>query len=67
MVRCQTCESINGELKCVVSFLCIVNLRGGVMNIDLCNLFGLMVYITKWNFEPRFFWKFNVILGVYVV
>jgi hypothetical protein len=42
MVLCKTCEIINGELKCVVlCFLCIVNLRGGVMNTGLCNLFGL--------------------------
>ncbi len=42
MVLCKTCEAVNGELKCVVFFfLCVVNLRGGVMNIGLCNLFGL--------------------------
>jgi hypothetical protein len=42
VVLCKTCEAVNGELKCVVFFfLCVVNLRGGVMNIGLCNLFGL--------------------------
>jgi hypothetical protein len=30
------------ELKCVVFFLlCVVNLKGDVMNTNLCNLFGL--------------------------
>ncbi len=42
MVLCKTCETIIGELKCVVFLLlCVVNLRDGVMNISLCNLFGL--------------------------
>jgi hypothetical protein len=41
VVFCKTCEIVNGELKCVVFFFCVVNLRGGVMNIGLCNLFGL--------------------------
>jgi hypothetical protein len=42
MVLCKTCETINGELKCVILFfLCMFNLRGGVMNNGLCNLFGL--------------------------
>jgi hypothetical protein len=40
VVLCKTCEAINGELKCDV-FLCIVNLRDGVMSTSLCNLFGL--------------------------
>jgi hypothetical protein len=48
MVLCKTCETINGELKCVVFFfLCVVNLRGGVMSIGLCNLFGLKVICYK--------------------
>ncbi len=43
MVLCKTCEAIKGELKCVVFlFLCVVNLRDGVMSIGLCNSFGLM-------------------------
>ncbi len=42
MVLCKTCEAVTRELKCVVFlFLCVVNLRDGVMNIGLCNLFGL--------------------------
>ncbi len=42
MVLCKTCETINGELKCVVFLLlCVVNLRDGVMSTSLCNLFGL--------------------------
>jgi len=49
-------------------FLCIVNLRGGVLSIDLCNLFVLMgLYITKCNLGLGFFLKFNVVLRVYVV
>ncbi len=48
-------------------FKCIINLRGGVMNIGLCNLFGFKVYITKCNLRLGFFFKFNVVLGVYVV
>ncbi len=42
MVLCKTCETDTWELKCVVFLLlCVVNLRDGVMNISLCNLFGL--------------------------
>jgi len=43
VVLCIICETINGELKCVVVFfvLCVVNLRGDVMKLGLCNLFGL--------------------------
>ncbi len=42
MVLCKTCEIVTGELKCVVFLLlCVVNLRDGVMNTGLCNLFGL--------------------------
>jgi hypothetical protein len=42
MVLCKTCEAITRELKCVVFLLlCVVNLRDGVVNIYLCNLFGL--------------------------
>ncbi len=41
MVICKTYEVINGVLKCVVFlFLCVVNLRDGVMSTSLCNLFG---------------------------
>jgi len=42
VVLCKTCETISGELKCVVLLLlCVVNLRDGVMSIGLCNLSGL--------------------------
>ncbi len=42
MVLCKTCEVVIGELICVVFlFLCVVNLRDGVRNIGLNNLFGL--------------------------
>ncbi len=42
MVLCKTCEGVTGELKCVVFLLlCVVNLWDGVMNIGICNLFGL--------------------------
>ncbi len=41
MALCKTCEAVNGELKRVFFFLCVVNLRGGVMSTSLCNLFGL--------------------------
>jgi hypothetical protein len=42
MVFCKTCEVVIGELMCVVFlFLCVVNLRDGVRNTKLCNLFGL--------------------------
>jgi hypothetical protein len=42
MVFWKTYETINGELKCVVFLLlCVVNLRDGVMNMGLNNLFGL--------------------------
>jgi len=62
MVLCKTWEVVNGELKCVVFFffLCILNLRGGVMNTGLCNLFWLRgFYVTKCNMGLGFFWKFN--------
>jgi hypothetical protein len=43
VVLCKTCEAIKGELKCVVFlFLCVVNLRDGVMSIGLCNSFEFM-------------------------
>ncbi len=46
MVLCKTCETIDGELKCVFFFfLCVVNLRGGVMSIGSCNLFGTWVVV----------------------
>jgi hypothetical protein len=32
---------------CCFLFLRVVNLRGGVMNIGLCNLFGLRVLCYK--------------------
>jgi hypothetical protein len=43
VVLCKTCEAITiGESKCVVFLLlCVVNLRDGIMNIGLCNLFRL--------------------------
>jgi hypothetical protein len=42
VVLCKTCEVVIGELICVVFlFLCVVNLRDGVRNIGLNNLFGL--------------------------
>ncbi len=42
MVICKTCEAVTGELKCVVFLLlCVVNLKDGVMNTSLCNLFLL--------------------------
>ncbi len=41
MVLCKTCEVVNGELKGVVFFLCVVNLKDGVMSTTLCDLFGL--------------------------
>jgi hypothetical protein len=42
VVLCKTREAVIGKLKCVVfMFLCVVNLKDGVMNIGLCNLFGL--------------------------
>jgi hypothetical protein len=46
VVLCKTYETINGEWKCVF-FLCVVNLRGGVMNTSLCNLFGLRAQCYK--------------------
>ncbi len=41
MVFCQTCDVVNGELKCVICFcfLDIINLKGGVMSTGSCNLF----------------------------
>jgi len=42
VVLCKTCETVIGELKCVVFLiLCVVNLRDGVMSTSLCNLFEL--------------------------
>ncbi len=42
MVLCKTCETINGELKCVVFLLLyVVNLKDGVMSMGLNYLFGL--------------------------
>ncbi len=42
MVLCKTCEAITGELKCVVFLLLfVVNLRDDVVNIGICNQFGL--------------------------
>jgi hypothetical protein len=42
MVLCKTCETIIGELICVVFLLlCVLNLKNGVKNNGLCNLFGL--------------------------
>jgi hypothetical protein len=37
------------------------------MSIDLCICLDLGVYVTKCNLGLGFFWKFNVVLGVYVV
>jgi len=41
MVFCQNCEAQWGVEVCVFFFVCIVNLRGGVMSTGLCNLFVL--------------------------
>ncbi len=42
MVLCKTCETTTRDLKCVVFLvLCVVNLRDGVTNTNLCNVFGL--------------------------
>ncbi len=42
VVLCKTCEAVNGESKCVVFFfLCVVNLRGGVVSTSLYNVFEL--------------------------
>jgi hypothetical protein len=42
VVLCKTCETVTKELICVVFLLlCVVNLKDGVRNIRLCNLFGL--------------------------
>jgi hypothetical protein len=40
-------------------------LKGGVLNIGLCNLFVLRggVYITKCYLGLGFFFKFNVVVG----
>jgi hypothetical protein len=48
MVLCKTCEAVTTRLKCVVFlFLCVVNLRDGVMNTTLCNLLGLKCLCYK--------------------
>ncbi len=61
MVLCKTCEVVNGELKCVVFFLlCVVNLKGDVISIGLCNLLRGLCY----NMRLGFLWKFNVVLGL---
>ncbi len=75
MVLCKACVAVNGELKCVVFyfilflnfFLCIVNLRGGVMNTVYAIYLDSGIYITNCNLVLGFFLKFNVALGVYVV
>jgi hypothetical protein len=42
VVLCKTYEAITRELECVVFLLlCLVNLRDGVRNSRLCNLFRL--------------------------
>jgi hypothetical protein len=42
VVLCKTREVVIGELKCVAFlFLCVVNLKDGVMSTGFCNLFGL--------------------------
>jgi hypothetical protein len=48
VVLCKTCESINGQWKWVVFwFLCVVNLKDGVMSTSLNNLFVLMGLCCK--------------------
>jgi hypothetical protein len=64
MVLCKTCEAFNGELKFFKKKLCVINLNGGIMKTDLCNLFGLRVYVIKCNMGLGLLWKFNVVLGL---
>jgi hypothetical protein len=52
MLLCKTCEAITRELKCVVFLLLrAINLRDGVMNTGLCNLFGLKDLCYKMKSE----------------
>ncbi len=65
MVFCKTCETINGELKCVVSCFYVLSIWGMVSWILVYAIYlDSWVYVTKCNLGLQFLWKFNVVMGL---